>query len=47
MLTDPDIQKLSTLRATKDDIADLKQEIAGLKESVQALISVYCLSAFL
>ena len=38
MLDSKDIKKLATILATKDDIDDLKKDISGLRESVQALI---------
>ena len=37
MLTDQDIQKLSAVLATKEDIKDLREEGDALRENVQAL----------
>jgi archaellum component FlaC len=37
MLTDEDIQKLAGVLATKDDICEIKEDLNGLRESVQSL----------
>jgi len=37
MLTDEDIKKLLNVLATREDIVELKQDMAGLREAVQAL----------
>lgn len=37
MLTDEDIKKLLGVIATKDDIKELREDMSGLKESVQEL----------
>lgn len=36
-LTNEDITKLLSVLATKEDIGELKQELSGLREAVQAL----------
>ncbi len=38
MLTNEDITKIASIVATKEDVEDLKQNIIGLQESIQALI---------
>ncbi len=38
MLTDQDINKLTSILATKSDILELKQDVAGLRESLQGMI---------
>ena len=38
MLTNEDIQKLTSVLATKDDIKELKQDIDGLRENIQILV---------
>jgi len=37
MLTNEDIQKISEVVATKEDVKELKQDINNLRESIQAL----------
>ena len=37
MLTEEDVKKLLSVLATKEDIIELKQDMAGLREAVQAL----------
>ena len=37
MLTNEDITKIASIVATKEDVEDLKQNIIGLQESIQAL----------
>ena len=37
MLNNEDIQKLIDVFATKEDLEDLKQDITGLRDSVQTL----------
>lgn len=38
MLSDEDIQKLSSVLATKEDIHDLREETDALRENVQSLV---------
>lgn len=38
MLTDEDVKKLSSLLATKTDVAELKEDLSGLKETVNAMV---------
>lgn len=38
MLTNEDIQKLSEIVATKDDVEELKEKTNSLEESIQTLI---------
>jgi predicted nucleic acid-binding Zn-ribbon protein len=38
MLTNEDVKKLIEVLATKEDIKDLKQDVDGLREIVQALV---------
>jgi len=38
MLTPEDIQKLSAVVATKEDIRELREDINGLREMVQTLV---------
>ncbi len=38
MITDTDIKKLSTVFATKQDVADIRDDVNGLKEIVQGLV---------
>ena len=37
MLTDEDIVKITSIVATKEDIENIKKDMIGLRESVQAL----------
>jgi len=38
MLTSEDIQKLIEALATKEDLNDVRQDVNGLRESIQSLI---------
>lgn len=38
MLTTEDIQKLTSLLATKEDIKEVKEDVGGLRESLQGMI---------
>jgi len=38
MLTDQDINKLTSVLASKKDVEEIKDDLAGLKELVQGLI---------
>jgi len=38
MLTNEDLEKLIEVLATKEDMKDLKQDVDGLREMVQALV---------
>ncbi len=38
MITDTDIKKLSTVFATKQDVADIRDDVNGLKEIAQGLV---------
>ena len=38
MLTNEDVKKLLEVLATKEDIKELKEDMSGLRESVQALL---------
>ncbi len=41
MLTSEDIQKLLDVLATKEDVEKIKQDMGGLKETVQGLV-LFC-----
>lgn len=38
MLTTQDIQKLTSLLATKDDVREIREDVSGLRESLQGMI---------
>lgn len=38
MLTTQDIQKLTSLLATKDDVREIREDVGGLRESLQGMI---------
>ena len=38
MLTVQDIQKLTSLLATKEDVREIKEDVGGLRESLQGMI---------